>query len=64
MKQLFVGALLAAAVGTWLVWFSTYIRLDMEEKALWEACKGQYEYSDDRVRACYNKAIIRSEGMR
>ncbi len=58
---LFVGAVLLAAIGTWLVWFSAVVQRKLNEDDIRAACQRMMPDTADR---CYDTVIIQRGGAR
>lgn len=56
-----VSALLVAAIGTWLVWFSAFIQQNLQEEGVREACQRAMPDTSDR---CFDTVIIQRGGIR
>lgn len=61
LMLLIAGALLAALVGTWLVWFSVYMQRTMAEEEIRGACRRVMPETADR---CFDTVIIQRGGAR
>ncbi len=61
LMLLLAGAVLAALVGTWLVWFSAYMQRTMAEEEIREACRRVMPETADR---CVDTVIIQRGGAR
>lgn len=57
----FAAALLAAMVGTWLVWFAAYIQRQQNEEDIRAACRRVMPETADR---CFDTVIIQRGGVR
>lgn len=57
----FVAALLAALVGTWLVWFAVSIQRQQNEEDIRAACRRVMPETADR---CFDTVIIQRGGVR
>ncbi|TMA06092.1 MAG: hypothetical protein E6J89_18365 [Deltaproteobacteria bacterium] len=64
VKQLIVGAILAATIGTWLVWFSAYIQRNMAEDEIMKACRRTIpiDTSTRTAQECYDATILNRGG--
>ncbi len=58
---LIVGAILAAAIGTWLVWFSFVIQRQHNEADIRAACQ---RVMPETVERCVDTVVIQRGGMR
>ncbi len=56
-----VSALLVAAIGTWLVWFSVSIQQQTQEEAVRAACQRVMPETAER---CFDTVIIQRGGVR
>lgn len=59
--MLIAGALVAAAIGTWLVWFSVFAQRKVNEEDIREACHRMMPETADR---CYDTVVIQRGGVR
>lgn len=59
--MLIAGAVLAAAVGTWLVWFSLSVQRKWTEGDIREAC---HRVMPDTADRCYDTVVIQRGGVR
>ncbi len=57
----FMGAILIALIGTWLVWFSAYIGRAMSQEEVRAACQHAMPDSADR---CFDTVVIQRGGTR
>jgi hypothetical protein len=57
----FVGAILLALIGTWLVWFSAYISRAMSQEEVRAACQHAMPDSAER---CFDTVVIQRGGTR
>ena len=55
------AALLAAAVGSWLVWFAAYIQRQQNEEDIRAACRRVMPDTADR---CFDTVVIQRGGVR
>ncbi len=58
---LIAGAVLAALIGTWLVWLSAYLQRTMAEEEIRAACQRVMPETADR---CFDTVIIQRGGPR
>lgn len=58
---LIAGAVLAALIGTWLVWLSAYVQRTMAEEEIRAACRRVMPETADR---CFDTVIIQRGGAR
>lgn len=58
---LIAGAVLAAVIGTWLVWFSVSVQRKFNEEDIREACHRMMPETADR---CYDTVVIQRGGVR
>lgn len=58
---LVAGAVLAASVGTWLVWFSLSVQRKFNEEDIREAC---HRVMPDTADRCYDTVVIQRGGVR
>ncbi len=58
---LIAGAVLAALIGTWLVWLSAYLQRTMAEEEIRAACRRVMPETADR---CFDTVIIQRGGPR
>ncbi len=59
--QWIIGAVLAVALGSWLVWFSVYLQRMFIEEDIREACQ---RVMPDTVQRCVDTVIIQRGGAR
>ena len=59
--QWIIGAALAVALGSWLVWFSVYLQRMFIEEDIREACQ---RVMPDTVQRCVDTVIIQRGGAR
>lgn len=59
--MLIAGAVLAAAIGTWLVWFSVSVQRKLNEDDIRAACQ---HVMPDTVDRCYDTVVIQRGGVR
>lgn len=60
-SSLFVGAVLLAVIGTWLVWFSASVQRKFQEDDIRAACQRAMPETADR---CFDTVIIQRGGVR
>lgn len=53
------GALLLAAVGTWLVWFSLHLQREMDDRAIRAACE---RTMPEKIERCVDTVILQRGG--
>ncbi len=58
---LLAGAVLAAVIGTWLVWFSLSVQRKFNEEDIREAC---HRVMPDTADRCYDTVVIQRGGVR
>ncbi|GIW53866.1 MAG: hypothetical protein KatS3mg082_0270 [Nitrospiraceae bacterium] len=58
---LIAGAIVAALIGTWLVWLSAYVQRTMAEEEIRAACRRVMPETADR---CFDTVIIQRGGAR
>ncbi|MGA6828334.1 hypothetical protein ACO9S2_12045 [Nitrospira sp. NS4] len=58
---LVAGGVLAAAIGTWLVWFSVVVQRNFNEADIRAACQRMMPDTADR---CYDTVVIQRGGVR
>jgi hypothetical protein len=56
-----IAALLAAVVGSWLVWYAAYIQRQQSEEDIRAACRRVMPESADR---CFDTVVIQRGGIR
>lgn len=56
-----VTMVLVAAIGTWLIWFSAFIRQNLQEERIREACR---RVMPDTTVRCVDTVIIQRGGVR
>lgn len=55
------GALLLAAIGTWLVWFSASVQRNFQEEQIRAACQ---RVMPDTAERCFDTVVIQRGGAR
>jgi len=59
--MLIAGAVLAAVIGTWLVWFSVSVQRKVNEEDIRDACQ---RMMPDTAGRCYDTVVIQRGGVR